>query len=99
MAGCPSRCCTTASWSTSRANAVSSPGRVEMRVSQAHVTATVLDSGELACRHRRSFAGGLTFTDPAHQTELERLRARRRQRDQVEVEIRPLARYDAVIPA
>jgi len=73
--------------------------RVEMRVSQEHVTATVLDSGELACRHRRSFAGGLTFTDPAHQTELERLRARRRQRDQVEVEIRPLARYDALIPA
>jgi hypothetical protein len=38
--------------------------RVEVRVSQEHVTATVLDSGELACRHRRSFAGGLTFTDP-----------------------------------
>jgi hypothetical protein len=73
--------------------------RVEIRVSQEHVTATVLDTGELACHHRRSFAGGLTFTDAAHQTELERLRARRRQRDQVEVEIRPLARYDAVIPA
>jgi transposase len=61
--------------------------RVEMRISQAHVTATVLDTNELACRHRRSFAGGLTFTDPAHQTEIDRLRARRRQRDQVEVEI------------
>ena len=73
--------------------------RVEVRVSQAEVTAAVLDTGELACRHRRSFAGGLTFTDPQHQTELERLRARRRQRDQVEVEIRPLARYDALIPA
>jgi hypothetical protein len=32
--------------------------------------------------------GGLTLTDPAHQTELERLRARRRLRHQVEVEIR-----------
>jgi hypothetical protein len=45
------------------------------------------------------FAGGLTFTDPAHQTELERQRTRRRQRHEVEVEIRPLSRYDAVIPA
>jgi transposase len=73
--------------------------RVEVRVSQREVSALALDSGELACRHRRSFAGGLTFTDPAHQSELERLRARRRQRHEVEVEIRPLARYDAVIPA
>jgi hypothetical protein len=73
--------------------------RVEVRVSQEHVTAAVLDTGELACRHRRSFAGNLTFTDPAHQTELERQRARRRQRHEIDVEIRPLARYDAVIPA
>jgi hypothetical protein len=36
------------------------------------------------------FAGGLTLTDPAHQTQLERQRIRRRQRHQVEVEIRPL---------
>jgi hypothetical protein len=73
--------------------------RVEVRVSQREVSAVALDSGELACRHRRSFAGGLTFTDPAHQSELERLRARRRQRHEVDVEIRPLSRYDAVIPA
>jgi hypothetical protein len=73
--------------------------RVEVRVSQEYVTAAVLDTGELACRHRRSFAGGLTFTDPQHQTELEQLRERRRQRHEVEVEIRPLSRYDAVIPA
>jgi transposase len=73
--------------------------RVEVRVSQEHVTAAVLDTGELACRHRRSFAGGLTFTDPAHQTELDRQRARRRQRHEVDVEIRPLSRYDALIPA
>ena len=73
--------------------------RVEVRVSQTHITATVLDSGELACRHRRVFAGGLTFTDPAHQTELERLRVRRRQRHDVDVEVRPLSRYDALIPA
>jgi hypothetical protein len=73
--------------------------RVELRVSQAEVMATVLDTGELAARHRRVFAGGLTFTDPAHQTELDRQRARRRQRHEVEVEIRPLSRYDALIPA
>jgi hypothetical protein len=73
--------------------------RIEVRVSQSEITATVLDTGELACRHRRVFAGGLTFTDPAHQNELERLRARRRLRHEVEVETRPLARYDELIPA
>jgi transposase len=72
--------------------------RVEVRVSQREVTAVVLDTGEVACRHRRRFAGGLTITDPAHQTELERQRARRRQRHEVEVEIRPLTRYDQLIP-
>jgi transposase len=73
--------------------------RVEVRVAQREVTAIVLDTGELACRHRRAFAGGLTITDPAHQTELERQRARRRQRHEIDVEIRPLARYDELIPA
>ena len=73
--------------------------RVEVRVAQREVTAIVLDTGELACRHRRAFAGGLTITDPAHQTELERQRARRRQRHEVDVEVRPLSRYDQLIPA
>jgi transposase len=73
--------------------------RVEVRVAQTQVTAVVLDTGELACRHRRSFAGGLTVTDPGHQTELDCQRARRRQRHDVDVEVRPLARYDALIPA
>jgi Mu transposase, C-terminal domain len=73
--------------------------RVEVRVSQGEVIAVVLDTGEVACRHRRSFAGGLTSTDPQHQSELERMRARRRGRHDVEVEVRPLARYDALIPA
>jgi transposase len=72
--------------------------RVELRISQTHVTAVALDTGELACRHRRVFAGGLTLTDPTHQRELERLRGRRLGRD-VEVETRPLARYDQLIPA
>jgi hypothetical protein len=39
----------------------------------------------------------LTFTDPAHQAELERLRGQRRR--EPEVELRPLARYDRLIPA
>jgi hypothetical protein len=73
--------------------------RVELRVSHSEIIAVVLDTGELGCRHRRAFAGGLTFTDPEHQTELERLRACRRGRHEMEVEIRPLSRYDAVIPA
>jgi transposase len=73
--------------------------RVEVRVSQTAVTAVVLDTGELAARHPRVFAGGLTLTDPAHQTRLERQREHRRQRHQVEVEVRPLSRYDALIPA
>jgi len=73
--------------------------RVEVRVSQTYVTAVVLDTGELAARHQRVFAGGLTLVDPAHQTRLERQRETRRQRHQVEVQIRPLSRYDELIPA
>lgn len=73
--------------------------RVEIRVSQTEITAIVLDTGELAARHRRVFAGGLTLVDPAHQTQLERRRDERRQRHQVEVEVRPLSRYDRLIPA
>jgi transposase len=74
--------------------------RVEVRASQAKITAAALDTGELACRHRRVFAGGLTFTDPAHQRALEELRGeRRRRRSEPEVELRPLRRYDALIPA
>ena len=52
-------------------------------MSQTEVTAVVLDTGELAARHQRVFAGGLTITDPAHQTQLERQREWRRQRNQV----------------
>jgi transposase len=73
--------------------------RVEVRVSQTEITAVVLDTGELGARHRRVFAGGLTITEPEHQTLLERQREKRRQRHQVEVEIRPLSRYDRLIPA
>ncbi len=74
-------------------------GRVEVRVSQSEVTAGVLDTGELAARYRRVLAGGLILTDPASRTELDRQRDKRRLRHQVEVEIQPLSRYDARIPA
>jgi transposase len=73
--------------------------RVEVRVSQRELSAVALDTGEVACRHRRSFAKHLTFTDPVHQRELDRLRGERRRPKQPEVEIRPLVRYDALIPA
>jgi transposase len=73
--------------------------RVEVRVSQTELTAVCLDTGELACRHGRAFAGGLAFTDPAHQAALDELRGERRRHRDVEVERRPLARYDQLIPA
>lgn len=71
--------------------------RVEVRATQAQITAVCLDSGELAGRHARVFAGGLSFTDPAHQQALEELRGERRRREP-DVERRPLARYDRLIP-
>jgi transposase len=70
--------------------------RVELRVSQRELLAVALDRGELACQHRRSFARHRTITA------LEHARALREQRaapPEVEVEQRPLARYDALIPA
>jgi transposase len=73
--------------------------RVEVRVSQTELTAFALDTGELACRHARVFAGGLAFTDPAHQRALDELRGERRRRPEPDVERRPLARYDRLIPA
>ena len=57
------------------------------------MTAVALDTGELACRHHRSFAKHRTVTDLSH------ARALKAGRVDVEpaVEIRPLARYDALI--
>jgi transposase len=73
--------------------------RVEVRVCQTKIIARVLDTGELAARHARVFAGQQTILDPAHQSELERLRERRRERrrQDVVVEQRPLSVYDALI--
>ena len=73
--------------------------RVEVHVSQTQVTAAVLDTGELACRHRRSFAGGLTITDPEHQTELERSGPGAASATRSMSRSGRLSRYDALIPA
>jgi hypothetical protein len=70
-----------------------------VRIGQREIAAVALDSGELAARHRRSFAKHLTFTDPAHQAALDALRGTRRRGPDVEVELRPLVRYDALIGA
>ena len=66
--------------------------RVEVRVSQTEVTAVALDTGEVTCRHQRSFARHRTITDLAHARALKAGRT-----DEPVVEIRPLARYDALI--
>lgn len=75
--------------------------RVELAIGQQEIIARALDSGEPCARHARSFARHLTFTDPVHQDELDRLRGNRRRRGgpEIDVELRPLARYDALIPA
>jgi transposase len=67
--------------------------RVEVRAGQRELVAVALDSGELVARHRRRFARHLTIADPAHELLLHGESA------EPEVEIRPLARYDALIPA
>jgi len=69
--------------------------RVEVRIGQREISAVVLDTGEVACRHRRSFARHRTISDIEH---LRLLKAGRRA-NEPEVEQRPLARYDALIPA
>ncbi len=73
--------------------------RVEVRASQREITAIELGTGARVASHRRSFAKGLTFTDPAHQQLLDQLRGNRRRGPEVEVELRSLARYDELIPA
>jgi hypothetical protein len=69
--------------------------RVEVRVSQRELTATCLDTGELAARHEGSFARRRTITALAHARAL-RERRRELERDPV-VEQRALAVYDRLI--
>jgi transposase len=69
--------------------------RVEVRATQREITAVALDTGELACRHQRSFAKHRTLTQFEHARALKELRGERKQ--EPAVERRPLARYDALI--
>lgn len=69
--------------------------RVEARVTEREVLAIALDTGELACRHERSFAKHRTITALEH---ARALRERRGERgDEVVVEQRPLERYDRLL--
>jgi transposase len=70
--------------------------RVELRVSQRELLAVALDTGELACRHVRSFARHRTITALEHARVLRELRGAP---PEPEVEQRPLQIYDALIPA
>jgi hypothetical protein len=70
--------------------------RVEVRVSQTEVLAAALDTGELVCRHQRSFARHRTITALEHARALRELRGHPAE---PEVEQRPAARYDALIGA
>jgi transposase len=69
--------------------------RVEVRVSQTEVTAVALDSGELACRHTRSFGRYRAITALEHARALRELRGQ--PAEPAAVETRPLERYDALI--
>src|SRR4051794_31115778 len=71
--------------------------RVEARITDREVLAAALDSGELACRHARSFAKHRTITALEHARTLKLQRHERRGSDQAHVEIRSLAAYDALI--
>ena len=67
--------------------------RVEVRVSQREISAVALDSGELACRHQRSFAKHRLIVALDH---ARALRAGRRPAEPT-VEVRPLDVYDQLI--
>jgi transposase len=68
--------------------------RVEVRVSQREITATCLDTGQLAARHERSFAKHRTITALEH---ARALRAHRHEPErELEVQVRPLSVYDAL---
>jgi transposase len=72
--------------------------RVEIRVGDREITAVALETGELACRHARSFAKHRTITALEHARALKR----RRHGDsapaaEAAVQARSLAVYDALI--
>jgi transposase len=70
--------------------------KVELRVTDREVTAVALDTGEVACRHPRSFAKHRTIPALEHARALKTQREDRRGGDP-DVEVRSLARSDALI--
>ena len=72
--------------------------RVEARVSDREVLAVALDTGELACRHARSFARHRTIVALEHARALKAQRAERGGREP-DVQVRSLARYDRLLIA
>jgi transposase len=71
--------------------------RVEARISDREVLAVALDTGELACRHARSFAKHRTITALEHARSLKAQRQERRGAREPMVEVRSLAAYDALM--
>jgi transposase len=71
--------------------------RVEARISDREVLAVALDTGELACRHARSFARHRTITALEHARTLKAQRHERQGRSEPVVEVRSLAVYDQLI--
>jgi transposase len=69
--------------------------RVEVRATQRELAAACLDTGELACRHERSFAKNRTITALEHARALRQRRGQPEPKDQVEQ--RALAVYDRLI--
>jgi transposase len=67
--------------------------RAEVRADQREIRAVVLETGEVACQHQRSFARHRTITALEHARALRDGRAPA----ETQVEVRPLARYDALI--
>ena len=68
--------------------------RVEIKASQREILATALDTRQIAAHHRRRFARHLTLTDPLHEKLL-----RSQDLREPECDIRPLYRYDPLIPS
>lgn len=71
--------------------------RAEVRVSQLEVSASALDTGELACRHERSFAKHRTITALEHARTLRERRGQPEPEPELLVQQRPLSVYDQLI--
>jgi transposase len=72
--------------------------RVDVRVTDREITAVALGTGEVACRHQRSFAKHRTITALEHARTLKTQRDERRGHvDEPAVEVRSLDVYDELI--